>query len=97
VLLTEAESKQVLDAYGHSRTGNASSHRQDAAVSLATNRLSGRLKLNSETITHKSDVGGVRLNLSNEAAVRPLILQSSVSRPGVPGSHGAAHGAFPRV
>jgi acetyltransferase len=28
------------------------------------------LKLNSETITHKSDVGGVQLNLKDEAAVR---------------------------
>ena len=28
------------------------------------------LKLHSETITHKSDVGGVQLNLSDEAAVR---------------------------
>ena len=28
------------------------------------------LKLNSETITHKSDVGGVQLNLKDDAAVR---------------------------
>jgi acetyltransferase len=28
------------------------------------------LKLFSETITHKTDVGGVKLNLANEAEVR---------------------------
>ena len=28
------------------------------------------LKLHSETITHKTDVGGVQLNLADEAAVR---------------------------
>ena len=44
---------------------------EDLAVTLA-----GRmgypvvLKLHSETITHKTDVGGVRLNLADEAAVR---------------------------
>ena len=41
------------------------------------------LKLNSETITHKSHVGGVALNLSNEerSAVRALISRwSTISR-----------------
>jgi acetyltransferase len=39
------------------------------------------LKLFSETITHKSDVGGVRLNLQEEAAVRSAYraIQSSVA------------------
>jgi len=39
------------------------------------------LKVLSETITHKTDVGGVKLNLQDEAAVRSAYrdIQSSVA------------------
>jgi acetyltransferase len=36
------------------------------------------LKVFSETITHKTDVGGVKLNLEDEAAVRSAIALSSL-------------------
>jgi len=40
------------------------------------------LKLNSATITHKTDVGGVRLNLADETAVRDAYraIQTSITR-----------------
>ena len=37
------------------------------------------LKLHSETITHKTDVGGVQLNLTNADAVRDAFRRSSDS------------------
>jgi acetyltransferase len=70
-LLTEAESKALLAAYGIPTVPTEVATNEDLAVTLA-----GRmgypvvLKLHSETITHKTDVGGVRLNLADEAAVR---------------------------
>ncbi|MGB6945581.1 MAG: bifunctional acetate--CoA ligase family protein/GNAT family N-acetyltransferase [Bryobacteraceae bacterium] len=70
-LLTEAESKSLLAAYGIPTVPTEIATSADQAVDAA-----GRigypvvLKLHSETITHKTDVGGVRLNLLDEAAVR---------------------------
>ncbi|MGB7442141.1 MAG: bifunctional acetate--CoA ligase family protein/GNAT family N-acetyltransferase [Coleofasciculaceae cyanobacterium] len=70
-LLTELESKQLLAAYGIPivHTGVAKSEKE--AVNWA-NSLGYPvvLKLLSETITHKTDVGGVQLNLTDEEAVR---------------------------
>jgi len=65
VLLTEYESKQVLTAYGVPTVATEIARTADEAVSAA-NRLGypAVLKLHSETITHKTDVGGVCLNLS---------------------------------
>jgi len=70
-LLTEAESKQLLAAYGIATIETQIASSEDAAVELA--RKMGYpvvLKLHSETITHKTDVGGVQLNLCDEAEVR---------------------------
>jgi acetyltransferase len=70
-LLTEAESKSLLATYGIPTVPTVIAISADGAVEAA-----GRvgypvvLKLHSETITHKTDVGGVRLNLADEAAVR---------------------------
>jgi acetyltransferase len=70
-LLTEIESKQLLSAYRIPTVETRAAASEAEAVALA-----GRigypvvLKLLSETITHKSDVGGVQLNLRDEAAVR---------------------------
>lgn len=70
-MLTEPEAKEVLDAYGVPvvRTMSVATARDaaDAAVSLG-----GRvaLKILSRSITHKSDVGGIRLNLSGRDQVR---------------------------
>lgn len=69
-LLTEAESKQILALYGIPTvpTHVAASAEQAAARACETG-FPVVLKLNSETITHKTDVGGVKLNLANETAV----------------------------
>lgn len=63
-ILTEAESKQVLKLYGITtvETRVASNESQAAECAEAIG-YPVALKLNSETITHKSDVGGVKLNL----------------------------------
>ena len=70
-ILTEFESKQVLAAYGIPTVETKLAANEDEAVAAA--RAIGFpvvLKLNSLTITHKTDVGGVKLNVPNEAAVR---------------------------
>ena len=69
-ILTEFESKQVLAAYGIpvAKTIIAT----DAAQAVAAAAEIGYpvvLKLFSETITHKTDVGGVRLSLGSDEAV----------------------------
>ncbi len=70
-LLTEAESKDLLAAYGIPTVPAAVAATEDEAA-----RLAGEtgypvvLKLHSESITHKTDVGGVMLNLAGEGAVR---------------------------
>ncbi len=70
-VLTEHESKQLLASYGIPtvRTEIAENARE-------ASRIAGEigypavLKLYSETITHKTDVGGVQLNLKNPDEVR---------------------------
>ena len=69
-LLTEYESKQLLTAYGIPTVTTQIATSRERAVEIA--REIGYpvvLKLHSETITHKTDVGGVLLNLNNEDAV----------------------------
>ena len=70
-LLTEVESKQVLEAYGIKTVETHVAFTEDDAVKQA-DKLGYPvvLKLFSETLTHKSDVGGVQLNLCNPPAVR---------------------------
>jgi len=70
-ILTEVESKQILAAYGIPVTVTSVARSEDEAVEIAGG-LGGPvvLKLHSETITHKTDVGGVKLNLEGEQAVR---------------------------
>jgi len=70
-ILTEYESKQVLASYGIPVVETRIAVSQQEASALA--REIGYpvvLKLYSETITHKTDVGGVQLNLRDAAAVR---------------------------
>jgi acetyltransferase len=70
-LLTEAEAKDVLSAYGIPVTATVACHTADEAVAAAKRvGYPVVVKLLSATITHKSDVGGVRLNLEDEAQVR---------------------------
>ncbi len=70
-LLTEAESKQLLASYGISTVPTLIATTVDEAVAKAEELgYPVVLKLHSETVTHKTDVGGVQLNLNNEQAVR---------------------------
>ena len=69
-LLTEAESKQLLGLYGLPTVATHVAADEAAAVAAA-DRLGYPvvLKVHSETITHKTDVGGVQLNLADADAV----------------------------
>lgn len=70
-LLMEAESKQLLALYGiPTVTTQIARSEQEAVESAAQIGYPAVLKLHSETVTHKTDVGGVRLNLSNGEEVR---------------------------
>jgi acetyltransferase len=69
-ILTEAESKQVLDAYYIPTVRTVVARTVEEAAEQAE-RIGYPvvLKLFSETITHKTDVGGVQLNLGDREAV----------------------------
>ncbi len=70
-ILTEFESKKLLAAYGIPTVETHIATTENEAVKQAA-RLGFPvvLKLHSETITHKTDVGGVQLNLRTASAVR---------------------------
>lgn len=70
-ILTEYESKQIFAAYGIPTTPVDIAASEDEAVKIA--EAMGYpvvIKIHSETITHKTDIGGVKLNLGNADAVR---------------------------
>ena len=86
-LLTEAESKQLLAAYGIPTVETRIATSEQAAVEAAANiSYPVVLKLYSETIAHKTDVGGVQLNLADEGAVRRAwhAIRTSVSEKAEP-------------
>jgi len=69
-ILTEFESKKLLAAYGIPTVETVIAATEAEAVAAATKMgFPVVLKLFSETITHKTDVGGVKLNLQDTAAV----------------------------
>lgn len=69
-LLTEFESKQLLAAYGIPTVTTRLATSEAEAVKIAEEiGYPVVLKLHSETITHKTDVGGVQLNLIDADAV----------------------------
>lgn len=81
-LLSEWESKQILAAYSIPTVETQLARNSDEAVQHA--RAIGYpvvLKLHSETITHKTDVGGVLLKLNDDDAVRDAFatIQASVA------------------
>ncbi len=82
-LLDEYESKRVLAAYGIQASPTMVAPNADEAVTLA-NKLGypAVLKIHSHIITHKTDVGGVKLNLKDEAEVRRAFdeIKASVAR-----------------
>ena len=83
VLLNEFESKQVLSHYGIPTVETRIAATEDQAV-LCARHLGYPvvLKIFSETITHKTDVGGVKLNLEDEPSVRSAFqaIKSSVAK-----------------
>jgi acetyltransferase len=82
VLLTEVESKQLLSLYGIPTVETRVAASEDEGVRVASEiGFPVVLKVFSETITHKTDVGGVRLNLQDEAMVRSAYraIKSSVA------------------
>jgi acetyltransferase len=80
-LLTEYESKQLLNKYSIPTVETRLAITADEAATAA-NAIGYPvvLKLHSLTITHKTDVGGVKLNLANATAVREAFreIESSV-------------------
>ncbi|MCC7349078.1 MAG: bifunctional acetate--CoA ligase family protein/GNAT family N-acetyltransferase [Phycisphaerales bacterium] len=82
-ILTEVESKKLLSTYGIPTVPTSIADSADLAVREA-DRIGYPvvLKLYSHTITHKTDVGGVKLNLRDSAAVRDAYaqIQSSVAK-----------------
>jgi acetyltransferase len=69
-ILDEVESKQVLQAYDIPCTPTWAAKSGEESVALAKKiGFPVVLKLYSHTITHKNDVGGVKLNLQNENEV----------------------------
>jgi len=70
-ILTEFESKKLLAAYGIPIVEtHIALTESDAVKEAARLGFPVVLKLYSETITHKTDVGGVQLNLRTASAVR---------------------------
>jgi acetyltransferase len=81
-LLTEIESKQILSYYGIPTVETQAARNEDKAVKHASEiGYPVVLKVFSETITHKTDVGGVKLNLQDEQSVRSAFcaIRSSVT------------------
>jgi acetyltransferase len=82
-ILTEYESKQLLSCYGIPTVDTHIAKSKEEAVKAA--QAIGYpvvLKLHSETITHKTDVGGVQLNLADAEAVQTAYtsIQDSVAK-----------------
>ncbi|HEX4006556.1 MAG TPA: bifunctional acetate--CoA ligase family protein/GNAT family N-acetyltransferase [Acidobacteriaceae bacterium] len=81
-ILTEFESKQLLAAYGIPTVRTELATTSDEAVRKAAEiGYPVVLKLHSETITHKTDVGGVQLNLRSASDVAAAFggIQASVT------------------
>lgn len=69
--LTDEEMRRVLNAFGLPMVASAVAHTADQAAALgAVLGFPVVAKLLSHKVQHKSDIGGVRLNLQNETAVR---------------------------
>lgn len=81
-LLNEYESKQLLASYAIPVVDTRIAHSEEQAVALAAEiGFPAVLKLLSNTVTHKTDVDGVRLRLQNADQVRNAYraIQTAVS------------------
>ncbi|MBF0491687.1 MAG: acetate--CoA ligase family protein [Deltaproteobacteria bacterium] len=82
LLLTEVESKEVLKAYQIPTNETRIAHNETEAAQIAEEiGFPVVLKIYSETITHKTDIGGVKLNLNTPEEVRTAFqeIKTSVS------------------
>jgi acetyltransferase len=71
LMLTEVESKQILAAYGIPTVPTFVAHKEQEAIRLAEKLgFPVAIKLLSDTITHKAEVGGVELNVRTPAGIR---------------------------
>ncbi|MGP8050433.1 MAG: GNAT family N-acetyltransferase [Desulfobaccales bacterium] len=85
-ILTELESKAILSAYGIPMNRTVAAASGPEAVSAARDLgFPVTLKINSPDITHKAEVGGVRLHIHNEsevmAAFREITEEARTQRP----------------
>jgi acetyltransferase len=79
-ILTEFESKQILAAYGIPVVATCVAKSEDAAVKCADSiGYPVVVKLYSHIITHKTDVGGVQLNIRDADGVRQAYRTIKVS------------------
>ncbi len=88
-ILSESDSKEILHALGIPVVRNLLAKTIDQAVSAAEEiGYPVVLKLHSSTITHKSDLGGVKLNLMDKAAVMKAYqeIEHSVTKAAGPGA-----------
>jgi len=70
-LLSEYESKNLLSAFGIPTTKTVLADSEDAAIAACEQfGYPVVIKLHSDTITHKTDVGGVKLGLKSPEEVR---------------------------
>jgi acetyltransferase len=77
-ILTEYESKKLLESYGIPSVATEIATTEDEAVKAAgAIGYPVVLKLHSYTITHKTDVGGVILNVPDPSRVRKAYAQST--------------------
>ncbi|MGB9521578.1 MAG: acetate--CoA ligase family protein, partial [Anaerolineales bacterium] len=94
-LLSEFESKQLLNYYKIPIVQTQIATTEEDAIKFANEiGFPVVLKLHSETITHKTDVGGVKLNLEDEEQVREAyrsIRQSLLEKVGEKDNNGKPH------
>lgn len=87
-ILTEYESKKLLEAYKIPTVATSIATTPEQAAEQAVGHgFPVVLKLHSETITHKTDVGGVHLSLPNPEAVKRAFraIEDSVGEKAGPG------------
>jgi acetyltransferase len=86
-LLTEHESKEILEAYGIPTVKTIIARSAEEAVQVGSD-LGGKvvLKLYSEIVTHKTDVGGVKLNLGRASEIRQTYHDIEKSVRHIPGA-----------
>jgi len=87
-LLTEVESKRLLALYEIPTVATKTARSADEAVAIAREiGFPVVLKLHSRKITHKTDVGGVKLDLANADAVQRAYREIEASVTSLAGAH----------